>query len=59
VPTDAIRDATRSVNHIAPSGPAAIRKGTEPGVGAVSSVSTPAGVMRPMLHDQLPLAQPA
>ena len=59
VPSAAIRDATRFVNHIAPSGPDAIRSGTEPAVRAVSSVTTPVGVMRPMLYDRLPLAQPA
>jgi hypothetical protein len=43
---EAILDAMRSVNHIAPSGPAAMRRRTDPAVGTACSVIGPTTLMR-------------
>ena len=40
--------APDSVNHSAPSEPAAIPRGAAPAVSGANSITTPAGVMRPM-----------
>ena len=46
------RDAMRSVNHIAPFGPAAMRKGTAPAVGTLNSLMRPSVVMRPIAQPE-------
>lgn len=43
-----MRSAAVSVNHSAPSGPAAMPKGPHSAVGSVNSVTRPAVVIRPI-----------